>query len=103
MMITPCLGFAKINYLREPALMLAVIFSTSTDALIGCHALIAPNSQFGLLAIRSSPICFMSGIFHIVSSQPGLCCPICITVSFTVLWFWGIVLFFFKFTTTIEK
>lgn len=53
-MITSCLWFAKIHYPREPALMLVVICSTSTDALIGCHALTAPNSLFGLLANCSS-------------------------------------------------
>lgn len=43
-MITPCLCFDKVNYYGVPALRLAIICSTSTAALICCHALIAPDS-----------------------------------------------------------
>lgn len=89
----PCLWFDKINYSGEPALRLAIICSTSTAALLGCHVLIAPNSWFSLLAVCSSV--YMPRVFHRIPLQPGLCL-LCITVSFAVFFF-SVFFFFLKF------
>lgn len=67
-MFTPSLWFEKINFSRGPTLRLIVISSTGTGALRG-SALIASDSFFGLLALCLL-ICFLSGTFNTVSSQP---------------------------------
>lgn len=68
-MFTPGLWFEEINFSREPTLRLVVISSPGTGTLRGCPVLIASDSFFGLLAVCLL-ICFVSGTFNTVSSQP---------------------------------